>query len=382
MKPLATGIAATLLAWGTLMAQYGSHDGPLFGTGSDRPAKDAAPDTSKIGSRTSSGSNNGAVLEPNDSAKDTSKAEEKPPEDDAPIKVNVNLVNVMASVRDKHNALVPTLTKDDFEVFENGKQQEIKYFSRESNLPLTIGLLVDVSRSQENLIGIEQRAAAAFLDAVLRAKDEAFLLSFGADTEMLQDITSSKKMLQRGLENLKPNFGFSGITAGPVPTATHQAGTVLYDAIYLGANDRLAREAGRKVLVVITDGDDEGSQVSIKKAIESAQKADTTIYSIYYVDPYFYARGGGFSFGGGGRGYLQQMSSETGGHVYEVSRRNTLDKVFDELQQEMRTQYAIAYTSTDPKKDGSYHKLEIKTKDKDLKVQARKGYYAMPDEKQ
>lgn len=360
---------------GAIWAQDNSHDGPLFGSDNDRPPKDASPDTSKIGSRPTT--RNGAVMEPSET--DSKSAPEKPPEeDDTPLKVNVSLVNVMASVRDKHNGLVPTLTKSDFEILEDGKPQEIKFFSKESNLPLTIGLLIDVSRSQENLIGIEQRAGSAFLDSVLKPKDEAFILSFGADTELLQDITSSKRMLQRGLEDLKPNFGFSGITAGPVPTATHQAGTVLYDAIYLAANEKLAREAGRKVLVVITDGDDEGSQVSIKKAIEAAQKANTTIYSIYYADTGFYFRNG-YAFGGGGRGYLQQMSTETGGHVYDVSRRETLDKVFAELQDEMRTQYSIAYSSPDTKKDGSYHKLELKTKDHDLKVQARKGYYAMAD---
>ncbi len=361
MKPLAFGIAGTLVLLGALLAQSGSHNGPLFGGGSEHPARTAADDDSKTA--------------------DSDKNQPIAMDNDSPIKVSVNVVSVMASVRDKHNTLIPTLTKDDFEIYENGQEQTVKYFSRESNLPLTIGLLIDVSKSQENLINIEQRAGSAFLDSVLRPKDEAFVLSFGADTELLQDITSSKKMLQRGLAELKPNFGFSGINAGPVPTATHQAGTVLYDAVYLAASDRLAHEAGRKAIIVITDGNDEGSQVPIKKAIEYAQKSDVTIYSIYYVDSYFYSRGG-FSFGGGGRGYLQQMSGETGGHVYEVSRKETLDKIFDELQQEMRTQYMIGYTPTDPKRDGSYRKLEIRTKDKDLKVQARKGYYATPPEAQ
>lgn len=378
MKPVAFGAFASLVLWAGLFAQSGTHDGPLFGDGSNRPAKDPAPstDSTPIHSR-----------KPRPAADDSKPAAEEPapknpaevPDNETPIQVSVNVVNVMASVRDKHNGLVPSLNKDDFELFENGQAQTIKYFSRESNLPLTIGLLVDVSRSQENLIQIEQRAASAFLDSVLRPKDEAFILSFGADTELLQDITSSKTMLHRGLDNLKPNFGFSGITAGPVPTATRQAGTVLYDAIYLAASDRLAKEAGRKIIVVITDGDDEGSRLSIKQAIEAAQKSDVVIYSIYYVDHY---RGGmgGYTFGGGGRGYLSQMSGDTGGHVYDVGGHNTLDKIFDELQQEMRTQYAIGYSPTDPRKDGSYRKLEVRTKDRALKVQARKGYYAVPGE--
>ncbi len=377
MKPLAFGVFGSALVLAGLWAQSGSHDGPLFGDSADRPAKNSATDSTPIPSRRSrpaDGPRSGEVDTP------PAKPQASTGEDETPtFNAGVNVVNIMASVRDKHNGLIANLTKDDFELFEDGKPQTVKYFSREANLPLTIGLLVDVSRSQENLIQVEQRAGSAFLDSVLRPKDEAFILSFGADTELLQDITNSKAMLHRGLDNLKPNFGFSGITDGPVPTATHQAGTVLYDAIYLAASDRLAKEAGRKTIVVITDGDDEGSRLSIKKAIEAAQKSDVVIYSIYYVDHYRRG-GGGYSFGGGGRSYLSQMSGDTGGRVFDVGGRNSLDKIFDELQQEMRTQYAIGYTPTNSRRDGSYRKIEIRAKDRDLKVQARKGYYAMPND--
>ncbi len=133
--------------------------------------------------------------------------------------------------------------------------------------------------------------------------------------------------------------------------------------------------------MVITDGDDEGSKLTVKKAIESAQKSDVTIYSIYYADTSFYMRHGMMG-GGGGHHVLEQLSGETGGHVFEVSRRNRLDKVFDELQEEMRTQYSIGYTPLDERKDGSFRKLEVKVKDRDLKVEARKGYYAMPPQKE
>jgi VWFA-related protein len=302
-------------------------------------------------------------------------------EEDTPIQVNVNLVNVLASVRDKHNTLIPNLTKDDFDVFEDGKPQTIKYFARETELPLTLGLLIDVSASQERLIDIEKRAASVFFGQVLRPKDEAFIISFGGDCELLQDLTNSKGQLEKGLDDLKPNFGFSGINAGPVPTATSPHGTVLYDAIYLAATDRLAREVGRKAIVVITDGVDQGSKVTKNKAVEYALKSDAAVYSIYYVDYQFYSRGG-FTFGGGeGWGVLKQLSNDTGGHAYEVNRGNTLQKVFDELQQEMRTQYAIGYTPTNPTRNGNYRKLEIRTKNRDYKVQSRKGYYAMPEEK-
>jgi VWFA-related protein len=358
MKPLAVGFAVTVTAWAVLSAQVA---GPLP-IGGQRPQggeRDSAPSTPAP----------------------VKSAPGEPADDASPIKVNVNVVNVLASVRDKHNALIPNLTKDDFEIYENGQLQTVKYFSRETNLPLTIGLLIDVSRSQERLIDIEQRAGSAFLDAVLKTKDEAFIMSFGADTELLQDLTNSKRALHKGLDNLKPNFGFSGINSGPVPTATSQAGTVLFDCIYLAATDRMANEVGRKAMVVITDGGDEGSKVGVKKAIEYAQKSDAAIYSVYYADTGF--RGGGFYIGGGeGYRWLQQMSGETGGHVYEVSRKNPLDKVFDELQEEMRTQYAIGYTPTDPKKDGSYRKIEVRAKNKDLKVEARKGYYAIAKDDQ
>jgi len=294
-----------------------------------------------------------------------------------PIKVNVDIVNMFCSVRDKKGGLIPTLSKDDFQLYEDGKPQTIKYFTKETDLPLTIGLLVDVSGSQANLIDIEKRAATAFFEQVLKKKDVAFVISFGTDSELLQDITGSSRALQEGLDRLKLNTGFSGIHPGPVPTATQARGTVLYDAVYLAANDRLAKEVGRKVIVIITDGVDQGSTYSIKQAIEQAQKSDAVIYSIYYVDPGAYG-GGGFSFGGGGLGYLKQMSEDTGGRVFHVDRGHNLSEAFTQLQQEMRSQYAIGWTPFSDKKDGSYHKTELKVADRNLKVQARKGYYAMP----
>jgi len=294
-----------------------------------------------------------------------------------PIKVDVNIVSVLASVRDKHGTFISNLTKDDFQIFEDGKPQTIKYFSRETDLPLTIGMLVDVSASQENLIEIEKAAASQFFNQVVKKKDQAFIISFGSESELLQDLTNSVRLLQRGLDGLKLNAGFSGIHPSTVPGADRPHGTVLFDAVYLAASDRLVHEVGRKVMVLVTDGGDQGSKVRVEKAIEAAQKTDSVIYSVYYVDPGFYYRGG-FSFGGGGdKAVLRKMSDETGGHVYEVDRKHTLNNVFEELQQEMRSQYAIGFTPANQAKDGSYHKLEIRLKNKDLKVQARKGYYAI-----
>jgi VWFA-related protein len=300
-----------------------------------------------------------------------------------PIKVDVNVVNVLASVHDKKGALINSLQKDDFTLLEDGQPQTIKYFTKETDLPLTIGMLVDVSGSQANLIDIERRAASEFFRAVLRKKDVAFLISFGADSELLQDITSSPRLLQEGLDHLRLNAGVGGFGGGPVPTANKVRGTVLFDAVSLAATDRLQKEVGRKVMVLITDGGDQGSTYTIKRAIEDAQKADAVIYSIYYVDPSAYmGRRGGIGFGGdaGCESCLKQMSEETGGRVFKVDRTHTLQDAFTQLQDEMRSQYAIGWTPANDRKDGSYHKLELRLADKNLKIQARKGYYALPSQ--
>jgi VWFA-related protein len=293
------------------------------------------------------------------------------------IKVDVDVVSILASVRDKRGGLVPNLQKEDFTVLEDGKAQPIKYFTKETDLPLTIGLLVDVSGSQRNLIDIERSAASQFFRDVLRKKDLAFLISFGEETELLQDYTGSPRLLMDGLGQLRVSSGVGGIHPGPVPTMGGPRGTVLYDAIFLAANDKLKGEVGRKVIVVITDGVDQGSRLSRNQAIEAAQKADAVIYSIDYADPSAY---GPFGFGGGGEAELRKMSDETGGHVYKVDRRHTLDEVFKELQDEMRSQYSIGYTPLNDSKDGSYRHLDVRVANKDMKAQARKGYYAIRPE--
>ncbi len=298
--------------------------------------------------------------------------QQKPQEDlgDA-IKVDVDVVNILASVRDKKGTLMPHLEKQDFTILEDGKPQPIKYFSRETDLPLTIGLLVDTSGSQQNLIGVERNAASQFFSQVLRKKDEAFLMMFGEESELLQDYTNSVRLLNDGLSRLHLSVPVGGLGPGPVPTIGQPRGTVLYDAIYLAATEKLRTEVGRKVIVVITDGVDEGSKLPISEAVAAAQKSDAVVYSIEYVDHGFYGAFGGF--GNSGDGALHQMSDPTGGHVYRVDRSHSLDDVFRELQEEMRTQYAIGYTPTNPAKDGSYRKLDVKASNKDFKVAARKG---------
>jgi len=296
---------------------------------------------------------------------------------DQPIRVNVNLVNLLCTVHNKAGGLVGNLEKSDFTVFEDGKQQEVKYFTRETDLPLTIGLLVDVSASQERLIEVERNAAHQFFTRVLRPKDEAFLISFGAEADLLQDYTSSPKLLLDGLNQLRLSVPVGGVHPGPVPTIQNQAGTILYDAVYLASDEKLKREVGRKAIVVITDGVDTGSKISRDKSIEATLKADAIIYSIFYQDAAAY---GPFGGGGGGKGELQRMSADTGGKVFEVDRRHTLDDAFREIQDEMRSQYSIGYTPTNARKDGTFRKIEIRVSAKDYKVQTRKGYYAVETE--
>jgi len=298
-----------------------------------------------------------------------------PSEETGPtIQVDVDFVNILFSVRDKKGALIPNLERDDFTVFEEGKQQEVKYFVRETDLPLTMGLLVDVSRSQENLIDIERRAAYEFFSQVLKKKDLAFLISFGSESELLQDFTGSPRLLQRGLENLRVKSSVGGLHPGPVPTANRPKGTVLYDAVYLAATEKLRSEVGRKAIILITDGNDQGSMMSRDQAIEAAQRSDVIVYSIFYEDRSFGSRDGFYY--SGDEGTLRRMSEETGGRVFRVDRKHTLDSIFDEIQNEMRSQYAIGYTPLNEARDGSFRRIEIRPKNKDLKVQARKGYYA------
>src|SRR5579875_562572 len=302
------------------------------------------------------------------------------------ITVNVELVNILFTVRAKKGGqLIPNLTKDDFKIYEDGKEQTIQRFARETDLPLTLGLLIDISASQERLIDIERQAASSFFSSVIRPKDEAFLISFGKSTDLLQDYTSSPRLLTSALRDLRGDGEPAAIrgtipNTGPVPTMGTPKGTLLFDAVYLASDEKLKAEVGRKALILITDGEDQGSTYNIHTAIEAAQKADAIIYSIYYVDREFYLQGG--MMAGGGERDLRKMSEETGGHVFTVGRKHTLDDVFKEIQDELRNQYSIGYVPTNSARDGSFRHIEIKVDNKDYRVQARSGYYATPNNPQ
>ncbi len=291
------------------------------------------------------------------------------------LKINVNVVQLFFNVKDKKGGLIPNLKKEDFEIAEDGKPQTIKYFTAETNLPLTIGMMIDASGSQRNVIDMEKEVGGAFLRQILTDKDEAFVISFDITVDLLQDFTRDTKRLQTALNKAKVNVdytsgGIPGMGGGPVPTQ-NAPGTLLYDAVYLSAHDMLAKEVGRKAMILLTDGQDEGSRLKIQDAIEAAQKADAIVYVLLCADRGFY---GGIGYSG--EGDMRKLTEQTGGRVINVGNKfDKLREAFDQIAQELRSQYNIGYVPTNINLDGTYRKLEIKSK-QNYKIQARSGYYA------
>jgi VWFA-related protein len=295
------------------------------------------------------------------------------------LKVNVNVVQLFFNVKDKRGALIPNLTKEDFQVFEDGKPEAIKYFTPESNLPLTLGILIDSSGSQSNVLEMEKQVGGAFLSQILTDKDLAFVIDFNVNADLLQDFTSSVHLLKAALNSARINTGggggvIPGMGGGPIPTGpTGPKGTVLYDAIYLASHDELAQQVGRKAMIILTDGEDQGSQLKIRDAIEAAQKSDSIVYVLLCADRGFYGFGG-YS----GEGEMRKLSQETGGRVIDVgNKQDKLKAAFDQIASELRSQYNIGYTPSNTAKDGGFRKVEIRPKTKDYKIQARSGYYAI-----
>ncbi len=334
--------------------------------------------------------------------------------------VEVKVVNVLATVRDKHGKIINNLSQDDFILDEDGRPQNIKYFSRESDLPLTLGLLVDTSLSQRRVLDQERSASGSFVDQVLREdKDAAFLIHFDRQVELLQDLTSSRQKLQAGLRLLEmpapeqDRGGYGGGYpggGGGYPGGgggsgrggrPHQrgGGTLLYDSVFLASDELMQKQHGRKAIIVLTDGVDQGSKMTLERAIESAQRADTVVYSILFADEDAYRSHGGWSGGGmngpwgrRGGGYpprpqpqqerpdgkkvLARISQETGGRMFVVSKKQTVDQIYRQIQDELRNQYSLAYTPDRASDGPEYHKIHLVAKQKDLVVQARDGYYS------
>ena len=351
---------------------------------------------------------------------DSSKTEQPP----TTLSVQVKVVNVLATVRDKHGKIVNDLGKDEFTLTEDGRPQSIHYFTRESDLPLTLGLLVDTSLSQRRVLDQERSASHGFLDQMMRAdKDKAFIIHFDHEVELLQDLTNSHEKLEAALGKLNapqfkrasggdPSDQGSGRDQGSGQDQDENrrgsggrhmsgGGTLLYDSIYLASDELMKKQQGRKAVIVLSDGVDRGSKESLETAMATAQKADTAVYSILYKDEEGYGeRRGGFGMGGpwggpgmgrhgggGGRPHRQEqrpdgkkiltrISQETGGCFFEVSKKQTVDQIYAQIEEELRNQYSIGYT---PDRGGAaeegYHKIQLTAKKKDLSVQTREGYY-------
>ncbi len=337
----------------------------------------------------------------------------RPQEGQPKIAVEVKTVSVLATVCDKHGKIISNLTKDDFQLDEDGRSQTINYFAHESDLPLRLGLLVDTSLSQRRVLDQERSASYTFLDKLLRQdKDLAFVIHFDREVELLQEFTPSRPKLQAALQALQtPQFdngggggggrggGNGGANGGGGGggrgRGSHGGGTLLYDAIFLAADELMSRQQGRKALIILSDGVDHGSKETMAEAIATAQRADTIIYSILFADEEENSRPGGFGMGGrgggmgGGRGggryppqeqrpegkkILEQISKETGGRMFKVSKKETVDAIYAQIEEELRNQYSLAYTP-DKGNTVGYHKIHLVAKPKDLVVQARDGYY-------
>ncbi len=320
---------------------------------------------------------------------------------DATFAGSVKVVNVFASVHNSKNETVKDLKQEDFTIEEDGRPQVIKYFARETDLPLTLGLMVDTSGSQRRVLGQEKTATSDFIAQVMREdKDKAFLIKFDAEAEEMQELTSSKKKLQSALNDVEgaaprqlqrrndPNSGSGS-------SGNQRAGTILYDAILLASNEEMKKLQGRKAMILLTDGDDHGSRSSLSECIESAQRADTIVYSIYFADqeqsnmnPSFGGPGMGRHGGGGGgrrpqqvsRGdgkkILQRISKETGGLFFEVTKKMPIDKIYQQIEEELRSQYNLGYTPDKSDAGSGFRKIKVTAKGKGLVVQARDGYYA------
>jgi VWFA-related protein len=323
-----------------------------------------------------------AQLAPSPDEAPVSNAPAPPPNDEsvATLKLNVNLVDVFFTVKDKSGNLVPHLSANDCTIAEDKTPQKLKSFVAETQLPLTLGILLDTSGSQYRVLQLEQDVGGQFLSRVLRKKDEAFVLSFDVNVDLLQDFTDSPRLLTRALNKAEINTaggngggGIPGAGGGTIPTAGGPKGTVLYDAVYLAAREKLNQETGRKAMILLTDGEDEGSDHKIAEAIAAAEKSNVIVYVILIADRAVYG-----PFGYSGYSAMKRVTEETGGRLIDVGNNgNKLAAAFQQIEDELRTQYVATYTPSNTKLDGSFRHLGV-TCGGGTKVQVRKGYFAAP----
>ncbi len=325
-----------------------------------------------------------AQLAPSPDAPPVSTAPAPPPEAEpmGTLKINVNLVDLFFTVKDKGGNLVPHLTKDDCTVLEDKAPQTLKSFVAETHQPLTLGILLDTSGSQQRVLPLEQDVGSQFLERVIKQKDEAFLLSFDVDVDLLQDYTNSARLLSRAMSKAAINTaggngaaGIPGAGGGTVPIHGTPKGTLLYDAVYLAANEKMNQETGRKAMILLTDGEDEGSRAKIGEAIAAAQKSNVIVYTILIADREFY---GGYNMGYSGFSAMKKMTEETGGRLIDVGNNGKkLEAAFQQIEDELRTQYVATFTPSNAKLDGGFRKIAVECRGDGLKVQVRKGYYAL-----
>jgi VWFA-related protein len=296
----------------------------------------------------------------------------------------VKVVNVLATVRDRQGQIVKNLRKEDFTLLEDGRPQVIRYFAQQSDLPLTLGLLVDTSYSERRMIPTERTASHKFLEQVLRPQqDKAFLIHFGHDVELLLDLTSSRERLEKALDELQvpEHQGRSRQSGGG--TRHMGGGTAFYDSIYLAAGEILRTQPGRKALIMLTDGEDNASKISVEEAISAAERADTLGYAVRISDEEIGSMvGAGWHGPRGaidrpdGKKILKQIAKETGGGYFEFGKKKSLEDIYSEIEEELRNQYGLGYTSDKPGDDAGFRKIELKAANKGLVVQTRSGYYA------
>lgn len=288
------------------------------------------------------------------------------------LRVTVNLVDLFFIVRGPHNQPIANLNRSDCSVFEDDKKQTIKDFVAQSSLPLTLGMLLDTSLSQERVLPREEEAGTAFLQRILRKKDEAFLISFDVDATLLADFTGSASRLDHAMEKAHINSSSANYATGTVPAIGKLKGTVLYDAVYLASNEKLRSESGRKALILLTDGEDVGSEKDLAAAIEASQKANATVYVLLIQDS-------GGLFHNYGAAPMHKLAQATGGRVFEIGGDGRkMQLAFQQIENELRTQYQVTYTPTNRAQDGSYRhiRIECSQNGNNLHVQARQGYYS------
>lgn len=279
----------------------------------------------------------------------------------------VKVVNVLATVRDKQGAIIRDLTKDDFSLSEDKRPQKIQYFAKQSDLPLTIGLMVDTSMSQQRVLDSERGASYRFLDQVLRErKDQVFIMQFDMSVQMRQGLTDSRKKLDDALAFVDTP------TRNQLRAVGSGGGTLLYDALVKASKDTMKALTGRKALIVMTDGVDYGSEETVSSTIDAAQKSDTLIYCILFSDSGYY--GGGPD----GKGVLMRLAKETGGGFFAVSKKQSIEDIFGLIQDELRSQYSLGYVSDQPVSISEFRKIQLAVREKNLSVQSRDKYWAQP----